>query len=313
VRGSPGRQSPQDTPIPSIENSSTFALPRPQASGNIQGSRPQDGFSRPVEQRLHSPSHRQVIVIDDSPVVKRRRVVREDDDGHFRVDPVSSHGQSSLAAAPARSHYISNSSVDGGNFSYRAVESQGTEGLSRPRRKVYIDPETGEELPVFNEPTMAWQPASARPVQAGYVQEVRQSHVRPQAPAVFAYDGRRSDVQPAYAQPVYTQHSRALPVQAVRAEEYRPVAQPSQYNDMHHNVVRADRELVHSLSQSRLDAQPLPAQNHEFVVIRERGQPVNAVRSNNAAYHENRSRPVQAQYASYTRARSPVTHAQRPM
>lgn len=304
VRGSPVGQNPQDMPLPSIENSSTFALPRPRVSGNMHvgSGSTQDDIPRPVEQRLQSPSQRQVIVIDDSPEVKRRRVVRED--GHL------SHGQNFLVAAPSRSSYlVSQSSAETGNFSHRMVESQATQGMSRPRQRVYIDPVTSEELPIFDEPSIRSyaprQPAPGRPLDTGHAQENRHSHIVSHAPSAYAYDGRRVD-----AQPIYTQHARALPVEAVRADEYRALPQPPQYNDMHQNTVRIDRDLAHSLSQSRLDGPP-PAANHDFIVLSERGVRVDPNRSNHVQYHENRSRPVQ--YAAYTRARSPAGHAQRPV
>lgn len=319
VRGSPVGQTPEDTPLPSIEPSSTFALSRPHVSGNLHGgfSHTQDNFPRRVvEQRLQSPPQRQVIVIDDSPQVKRRRVVCEDDVGHFRADPVLSHGQNFHVAAPARpSHFISNSSVESGNFSSRMIESQGTQGLSRPRQRVYIDPVTSEELPVFDEPSMGnfapRQPAPARPLETGYTQEIRRDMV--QAPSAYAYHGQRTEVQPAYPQPVYAD-ARPLRVEAVRADERRVDdrrAVPVQYHDMQQNVMRTDRDLAHSLSQSRLDG-PVPSSNNDFIILHERApQQSVAGRSNHVQYHENRSRPVQ--YVSRTRPRSPVMQFQRPM
>lgn len=319
VRGSPVRHNPQDMPLPSIETlSNNLASPRADSHGDMRrnSNHPQESYPRRVEQPVRSPVQRQVIVIeDDSPQVKRRRVIREDESGHFRVDPISSHDHNFHVAAPLRSdsHFISTSPAEAGNFVVRhpRASSQSTQGLLRHKQPVFVDPSTSEEPPIIDGHStgyIARHPTYARPTIGEHTSGFRRSSYGTQQPShLYADNTRRPDLQP-----IAIQDSRALPYyESQPGVRYAP--EPSQHHhDMGHNSEMVDRDLVHSFSQSRLHGSSSRS-NNDFVVLSDRRHEQGSIHRGEPVQYFEVAAPTPYPSSTSTRARSPVRYMERPV
>jgi hypothetical protein len=313
VRVSPVRHNPQDMPLPSIETSSNLPSPRGDGHGNLHSSLNHQSGPYPrrvVEERVHSPIQRQVIVIDDdSPQVKRRRVVREDDNGRFRAGPVSSHDHDFYVAASLRSdsHFVPTSSADSGDFLDRHPRaSQSTQGLLRHGQPVFFDPTTREELPIFDEPEQGRfvRPTYARQSNCEHVSDTRPSSHGMQQPARQYADSVRRENEP----PSVIQRGRILQHEPERGIGYRSSIEPPQYPSVGQYLGDPNRDLAHSFSQSRLNG-PASRADNEFIVLSDRG---NASRNHHVHYKEDIA-PSAYQQVTSNRARSPARYMERPM
>lgn len=313
VRSSPVRHSPQDMPLPSIETSSNIVPTRADRHGDLHSTLNHSSgvYPRVVEERVQSPLQRQVIVIDDdSPHVKRRRVVREDENGHFRVGPVSSYDNDFHVPAPLRSdsQFVPVSSTQAGGFLVRQPQSsQSAQGLSRHRPSVFVDPATKEELPIFDHPAnnhFARHPTHARPPNDEFDSEAQPINSHGMQRPVYADDVRRENFPPSFAQ-----HARPAYSSSERGFGYhKPVEDISRYHDKGEYSGNVDRDLVHTFSQSRLHGSA-PRPDNEFIVLSDRG---NATRGVPLRYYED-DVPGSFAQASSTRPKSPVRYMERPV
>lgn len=313
VRSSPVRHSPQDMPLPSIETSSNIVSTRADGHGDLHNSlnRSSGVYPRVVEERVQSPLQRQVIVIDDdSPHVKRRRVVREDDNGHFRIGPVSSFDNDFHVAAPLRSdsHFVPVSSAQTGGFPVRQPQaSQSAQGLLRHGPAVFVDPATKEALPIFDHPPtshFARHPTYERPPNGEYVSEARPISSYGMQRPVYADDVRRENVPSRFVQ-----HARPVHDSSERNFGYRkPTEDVARYHDKSEYSENVDRDLVHTFSQSRLHGSA-PRPDNEFIVLSDRG---NATRGVPVRYYED-DVPGSIVQATSARPKSPVRYMERPV